>query len=986
MKNPIKVIKAYGDFKELLKKGKNRNSKSSLSFDNCFITTKIDMIKWKEYFEYDESLLTNTCKQKNWESKIKVKLEKEPMPKLKLLKSINEITNNLTKGISIINLNFVDALGLKGNVKLPRVYKCYAGNKKIVIYFYDFSAGDCLICKIGNKPLIKYLVFQYIKPYSNDFVNEIIDAKEEMFAKKDYFSIKYKFDFKSYYRMNINKSTKVKENETNIINNNINDNNIAQKKSDIPDDILETLILIYGLNKDIKQKIKNKIKNSESYYLINFEWMKQFKEYFNYLEISKILEKHTNYKIFSDFETNIKSLKDEIIQSNINKKEGLFNSDIQIIPEEEIIKDNLKHYTKFVIVNEKINNLIKKFKNEYKLKNNFSDKKFNFSFYPQLYYGKNFIEIGSFNIEEMFDSHYYIQFLKESSIVHNEILNSSSIEQYLKKNKINFDKSGIHEIKDFSNKVGQIIINLKLISSNQSLNQKSSKPNILNKSSNNNYKSSLENHPETNISNKVKNNNLNQSIQNNKFSQGKQPVINSSIKEKNKNLSQSTNIKYPSLEKHPKLNFSNKAEDKNLNKGINNNSNNKLINNDEKIIINDIITPISKKEEIYYNNISNLKELSGTPMIGLENIGQTCYMNAALQCFSNTEILTNYLLNPNKESFIKNNSIAMADETAPQLSPNFRILINHLWKDQPKSYYAPYEFKKIVGLIDPLFKNFEANDAKDFVNFIIMRLHDELNFVDNTFTNKCNLPEPGDNINPYDRQQVLNCYVYDFQMNLNSIISNIFYGTLQGEFECQNCKMQLFQMGQNMPIVKYNFQNYFFINFPLEEVRKFVASNQMLYMSYMNMGMNPNTEVNLIDCFSYYQKDEYMLGYCERCNNNNAQIISRTKLFNFPTYLIILLNRGKGIQFNIKINFPEFLDTNQIVLNPNGIYQLYGVVKHFGDNSSSGHFTAYCRSPIDNCWYFYNDAIVTPINEQEKYKIQENGLTYILFYRQYKNN
>ena len=293
--------------------------------------------------------------------------------------------------------------------------------------------------------------------------------------------------------------------------------------------------------------------------------------------------------------------------------------------------------------------------------------------------------------------------------------------------------------------------------------------------------------------------------------------------------------------------------------------------------------------------------------------------------------------------------------------------------------------KKTVGEIDPLFKNFEANDAKDFVNSLIMRLHEELNFIDNSFTNKVNnliLPE---NVNPYDANQVLQSYIYDFQMNLNSIISNIFYGTIRGEFECQNCKMQLFQMGQNMPIIKYNFQNYFFINFPLEEVRKFVAPNPMLYMKNINMGMNPNTEVNLIDCFYYYQKDDLLSGYCDRCGRNDAQIISRSKLFTIPDYLIILLNRGIGIQFNIKINFPELLDTNEIVMNPSGYYQLYGVVKHFGDNSASGHFTAYCRSPIDNCWYFYNDSIVSPISEQNKYQIQEKGLTYILFYKKYKN-
>jgi uncharacterized UBP type Zn finger protein len=241
------------------------------------------------------------------------------------------------------------------------------------------------------------------------------------------------------------------------------------------------------------------------------------------------------------------------------------------------------------------------------------------------------------------------------------------------------------------------------------------------------------------------------------------------------------------------------------------------------------------------------------------------------------------------------------------------------------------------------------------------------------------------NINPYDYSQVLQSYLYEFQLNFNSFISNCFYGTTQGEFECQNCKMQIYQTCQNLPLVKYNYQTFFFLNFPLDEVRKYILSNQMLYMKYMNTNTNPNVEVNLIDCFYYYQKDDILSCYCDRCQNINAQVLTRTKLYVAPIYLILLFNRGKGIQFKIKIAFPEILDTNGIFVNPSGIYQLYGVVKHYGDSSASGHFTAYCRSPIDRMWYHYNDAMVTPVNEQEKYIIQENGMTYMLFYSKMNN-
>jgi len=45
-------------------------------------------------------------------------------------------------------------------------------------------------------------------------------------------------------------------------------------------------------------------------------------------------------------------------------------------------------------------------------------------------------------------------------------------------------------------------------------------------------------------------------------------------------------------------------------------------------------------------------------LIGLNNIGATCFMNSTLQCLSQTKILTNYFLNDrNKERIINNNLV-----------------------------------------------------------------------------------------------------------------------------------------------------------------------------------------------------------------------------------------------------------------------------------------------------------------------------------------
>ena len=79
----------------------------------------------------------------------------------------------------------------------------------------------------------------------------------------------------------------------------------------------------------------------------------------------------------------------------------------------------------------------------------------------------------------------------------------------------------------------------------------------------------------------------------------------------------------------------------------------------------------------------------------------------------------------------------------------------------------------------------------------------------------------------------------------------------------------------------------------------------------------------------------------------------RTNLTTTPKILILLLNRGFGTQFKIKLEFCTELDITNYVSKKTGNikYKLIGVITHLGDNNENGHFIAHCLSPIDNCWY-----------------------------------
>ena len=362
-------------------------------------------------------------------------------------------------------------------------------------------------------------------------------------------------------------------------------------------------------------------------------------------------------------------------------------------------------------------------------------------------------------------------------------------------------------------------------------------------------------------------------------------------------------------------------------------------------------------------------------LIGLVNIGSTCFMNATLQAFSQTKDLTNYFLDEEHWDRIKNNNIALRNKNDLQLVPAYLELLKNLWdKNNEKGNYAPRNFMETVEAMNPLFKLGQAGDAKDFIIFFLEQLHKELKNFSNNDNND-------DQVNQYDQQKALYFFLENFK-NQASKISDIFYGIQENTNICLYCKNNYSSQGQPFPI-NYNYQVFNCLIFPLEEVRKMKNQN--------NLNKWPNNdEVSLDDCFNYDQRIEHFTGdnrsYCKICQQLWDSDLT-TKIYSCPNVLILVLNRGKHNIYKVKLNFEETIEITKYVTLKKGkvFYNLTGVITHIGQSGPFAHFLAFCKSPINDKWYEYNDSIVTDVKDVKK-EIIDFGNPYVLFYKKVDQN
>ena len=100
--------------------------------------------------------------------------------------------------------------------------------------------------------------------------------------------------------------------------------------------------------------------------------------------------------------------------------------------------------------------------------------------------------------------------------------------------------------------------------------------------------------------------------------------------------------------------------------------------------------------------------------MGLSNLGNTCYMNAALQCLSNTPALTNYFLDcPD----------LVPRDLKPNLGLAYRNLLVDLWCNTHCGYVEPSGVLHAIKSVFPAFRGFQQHDSQEFLRCMMDQLH-----------------------------------------------------------------------------------------------------------------------------------------------------------------------------------------------------------------------------------------------------------------------
>lgn len=159
---------------------------------------------------------------------------------------------------------------------------------------------------------------------------------------------------------------------------------------------------------------------------------------------------------------------------------------------------------------------------------------------------------------------------------------------------------------------------------------------------------------------------------------------------------------------------------------------------------------------------------------GLSNLGNTCFLNAALQSCSNTQPLVRYF---RSNLYQRDMNRANPLGAQGQLAERFADIIKTLWSGKVRAT-PPIKLRATIGKYAPRFQDYLQHDSQELLAFLLEGLHEDLNRVHE---------KPYVTLKDSDGRpdlEVADEAWSNHRLRDQSIIVDLFYGLLKSSVTC----------------------------------------------------------------------------------------------------------------------------------------------------------------------------------------------------------
>ena len=408
------------------------------------------------------------------------------------------------------------------------------------------------------------------------------------------------------------------------------------------------------------------------------------------------------------------------------------------------------------------------------------------------------------------------------------------------------------------------------------------------------------------------------------------------------------------------------------------------------------------------------KSITVPGLSGLKNMGNTCYMNSALQCICSTNLLMTYLLKKEYHKDLYNNSqdivaerirkqegvseteeisVYVCDiekEYKNSVTYNLFKLMRGMWVLNQE--INPKTFKTLIGKLNEVFRGYNQNDSQEFLSFVLDKIHEELKREVKIRYN--NIPQSVKEYDEIRRQYTKSIEKEELELTFKEEILNQFK-QYKREHMSEAAVHKYLTFWKKYSEKNHSIINEIFMGMYYTEIACRECGEKSLVFEPYNILQLPipdDGEIDLETCIKNFTVEEELNGKnqyrCESCNKY-VDAIRKTSIWETPEILIIQLKRFKSTYTNTTkvrstVKYPmkdlSFEKYYSEYYPRTHVYDLYGVVQHTG-SLHGGHYISHTKNFINNKWYEFNDEDVIHIPDDKIEKELVSKDSYILFYK-----